>query len=147
MNIIEILGERLKDVRLDAQLNQEDMARIMKTTQSHYSKWEKGTKIITLKKLTLFCNYFSVSMDYMIGRTRNPQGNGIHTIDNKTIGKNLKTFRKEKKLTQKDIAKLFNTTQSVISAYEAGKTSLLTIFALQLTQIYNISLDWLCGRK
>ena len=41
---------------------------------------------------------------------------------------------------------MLNTTHSTISAYESGKTKLLTIFAIEIVKKYNISLDWLCGR-
>ena len=54
---------------------------------------------------------------------------------------------KEKGITQVELAEFLNTTQSIISAYENGKTTLLTAFALQIVKKYNLSLDWLCGRK
>lgn len=141
-----MLSERLLDIRTDARLKQEEMAEILKTTQSNYSRWEKGTELISLKKLNLLCNYFNVSMDYTIGLTREENGNGKHELNSKTIGNNLKTIRKNNKVTQENLAKLLNTSQSTISAYENGKTTLLTAFALQIVKEYKISLDWLCGR-
>ncbi len=59
----------------------------------------------------------------------------------------MKELRKNNGITQEELAKFLNTTQSTISAYESGKTTLLTAFALQIVNKYNISLDWLCGRK
>jgi len=141
-----MVSERLRDVREDSDLKQNDMAEILKTTQANYSRWENGTEFIPLKKLTIFCNYFDVSMDYIIGLTRNEKGNGKHILDNKVIGKNLKKLRNEKNITQVDLAKLLNTSQSTISAYESGKTTLLTAFAIQIVNEYKISLDWLVGR-
>lgn len=141
-----MISERLRDVREDSDLKQTDMAEILKTTQANYSRWENGTEFIPLKKLTVFCNYFDVSMDYIIGLTRDNKGNGKHTLDNKTIGKNLKKLRNDKNITQVDLAKLLNTSQSTISAYESGKTTLLTAFAIQIVKRYKVSLDWLVGR-
>ena len=63
------------------------------------------------------------------------------------IAERLKDIRIENDLSQKDLATLLNTSQSTISAYEAGKTIILTAFALEIVKKYNISLDWLCGRK
>lgn len=63
------------------------------------------------------------------------------------IAERLKDIRKDNKLSQKDLAILLNTSQSTISAYEAGKTIILTVFALEIVKKYNISLDWLYGRK
>lgn len=142
-----MLFERLLDVREEANLKQNEMAEILKTTQSNYSRWEKGKEIIPLVKLNLLCNYFNVSMDYMIGLTRKEEGNGKHTLNQKLIGFRLKTTRKKNFDTQVDLANFLKTSQSTVSAYESGKTLLLTAFAIQIVERYNISLDWLCGRK
>ena len=37
--------------------------------------------------------------------------------------------------------------KEIISDYENGVTLILTSFAIQICNKYNISLDWLCGRK
>lgn len=142
-----MIYERLKDLREENDLKQEEIAEILKTTQSNYSRWENGTEFIPLKKLSLLCNYFDVSMDYIIGLTRSSKGNGKHNLNSKIIGKRLRMLRNKKKITQNDLAKLLNTSQSTISAYESGKTILLTIFAIKIVNEYKISLDWLCGRK
>lgn len=144
--MINMLNERLIDIRIDADLTQEEMAEILKTTQSNYSRWENGTELIPLRKLNLLCNYFNVSMDYVSGKTREEDGNGKHDIDLKIIGSRLQMIRKKFNLTQTDLADIFNTSQSTVSAYENGKTIILTAFALELVEKYNISLDWLCGR-
>ena len=143
----KMIAERLKDIRIENDLTQTQMAKILNTTQTSYNRWENNVELISLKKLTKVCNYFNTSMDYLVGITRNNIGNGKHDLDYKVVGNNIKIFRKEKNLSQKDLAILLNTSQSTISAYEAGKTIILTAFALEIVKKYNISLDWLCGRK
>ena len=76
------------------------MAKILQVSQANYSRWENATEFIPLKKLTILCNHFNISMDYIIGKTRNECGNGIHELDNKIVGKNLKIFRKTNNITQ-----------------------------------------------
>ena len=148
MNSVSIMiSERLKDIREDASLTQYEMAKILKTTQTNYSRWETVNQLIPLKKLFLLCNYFDVSMVYVIGLTRiNKSSNKNYKLNSKTIGKQIKTLRTDEKITQKDLANALNTSQSTISAYENGKTIILTAFALQIVKDYNVSLDWLCGR-
>lgn len=141
-----MINERLLDIRDNAELKQEDMAEILKVSQSNYSRWENGTELIPLKKLNILCNYFELNMDYAIGISRESKFKGKYNFNNKILGQRLKTLRKEKNITQKELANFLNTTQSTISAYENGKTTLLTAFALQIIKKYNISLDWLCGR-
>lgn len=142
-----MIAERLKDIRIENDLTQTQMAKILNTTQTSYNRWENNVELISLKKLTMVCNYFNTSMDYLVGINRNNIGNGKHDLDYKIVGNNIRIFRKENNLSQKDLAILLNTSQSTISAYEAGKTIILTAFALEIVKKYNISLDWLCGRK
>ena len=142
-----MISERLLDIRDEAGLNQEDMAEILKVSQSNYSRWENGKELIPLNKLNILCNHFKVSMDYVVGITRDCKVNKKYEFSNETIGKRLREFRKTNKITQNKLADILNTTQSTISAYESGKATLLTAFALQIVSKYNISLDWLCGRK
>ena len=141
-----MITERLRDIREEKDLRQIDVAKILNVSQANYSRWENGTELMPLKKLTIFCNYFNVSMDYVIGITRNNTSTGTHELNSKTIGNNLKSFRKKYGITQAELANFLNTTHSTISAYESGKTTLLTAFAIKIAKKYHISLDWLCGR-
>ena len=142
-----MIAERLKDIRTENDLTQTQMAKILNTTQTSYNRWENNVELISLKKLTRVCNYFNTSMDYLVGINRNNIGNGKHNLNSSIVGNNIIIFRKDNKLSQKDLATLLNTSQSTISAYEAGKTIILTAFALEIVKKYKISLDWLCGRK
>ena len=139
--------ERLLDIRVEADLRQTDMAKILNVSQSNYSRWESGQELIPLPKLNLLCNHFNVSMDYVAGISRRSSYTKKCELNKKVIGKRLKEFRNKYHITQVQLAVYLNTTQSTISAYESGKTILLTAFALQIIDKYNISLDWLCGRK
>ena len=62
------------------------------------------------------------------------------------VSNNVGTLRKEKNITQEELASTLNTTHSTISAYESGKTTILTAFAYEICKRYNISMDYLCGR-
>ena len=139
--------EKLLNIREDAELKQEEMAEILKTTQSNYSRWEGGKELIPLRKLNLLCNYFNIRMDYVIGISAEKDGFGKFELDAKTIGMRLKIVRKRYHISQKELADLLHTSQSTVSAYESGKTILLTAFALQIVKTFEISLDWLCGRS
>ncbi|MGM9881378.1 MAG: helix-turn-helix domain-containing protein [Bacilli bacterium] len=139
--------QRLVETREDFNLKQKDIANILNITQQSYSLWENGTKIIPLKHLNSLCNYYNVSMDYMLGLSNTRHYDVINIdIDKSLIGKRLREFRIENNITQTELAKLLNTTHSTISAYESGKTTILTAFAYEICNKYNISMDYLCGR-
>lgn len=138
---------KIKDLREEYDLTQLKMAEIMNVSKSNYARWETNESIIPLKHLNNLCNYFNVSMDYMTGLSKERNYNITNRKLNKElIGKRLKEFRDNNNLTQEGLAKQINTSHSTISAYESGKTMLLTAFAYDICKKYNISLDYLCGR-
>ena len=140
--------ELLEDIRKDKNLNQLEIAELINVKQPSYSAWENGTKIIPLKHLNTIANYYNVSLDYLTNLSvQNEKTNKIKNLDKKLIGNNLKKFRHNNNITQVELAKILNTTHSTLSAYESGKTLILTAFAYQICKSYKISLDWLCGRK
>lgn len=145
--VLDMNFQRLVETREDFNLKQKDIANILNITQQSYSLWENGTKIIPLKHLNSLCNYYNVSMDYVLGLSNTRHYDVINTDINKSlIGKRLREFRIENNITQTELAKLLNTTHSTISAYESGKTTILTAFAYEICKKYNISMDYLCGR-
>lgn len=147
ISVFDTINERLKDLRDDYNLKQVEIAKILGVSQANYSRWETGKELIPLEKLNFLCNYFHVRMDYIIGISEERECLTEYLISNKTIGYNLKKFRLENNITQVELAEFLNTTHSTISAYESGKTTLLTAFALQIVYKYHISLDKLCGRS
>lgn len=139
--------QRLIEIREDLGLKQKDIANILNITQQTYSLWENGAKIIPLKHLNTLCNYYNLSMDYILGIFNIKKYDVINkNLDKKLIGKRLKEFRIGNNITQEELAKILNTTHSTISAYESGKTTILTAFAYEICKRYNISMDYLCGR-
>lgn len=61
-------------------------------------------------------------------------------------GNRLKELRKEQGLTQKEFAKLLNTTQENISKYELEYLDLNTDMIIQICKTFNVSADYLLGR-
>lgn len=141
--------KRLFDLREYKDLSQIKLADYLGITQQTYSLWEKGTKIIPLKHLNSLSNFYEISMDYIVGITDEKNNSGIiklTELNKNEIGSRIKKIREDNNLTLRDLAKELNTTSSTISAYETGKTLILTAFAYQICSEYNVSLDWLCGK-
>lgn len=136
---------KLKEIREDHDLTQEDIGNLLSISRQNYFRWETGEKIIPLKHLNTLSNYYQISFDYLCGLSKEnnyKKGN----INKKELGKRLKKFRKENNITQQELANVLNTTHSTISAYESGKTTILTIFAYEISKKYHISMDWICGK-
>mgnify|MGYP001625125831 FL=1 len=61
--------DRLKEIRQDRDLQQKDIAKILKTSQVQYSRYERGVRTIPIDKLALLAKYYDVSVDYLLGLT------------------------------------------------------------------------------
>ena len=59
--------ERIRDLREDNDLTQQDVADVLKTTQQVYSRYEKGENELPLHHLVTICKFFKVSADYVLG--------------------------------------------------------------------------------
>lgn len=139
--------EKLYFLREERDLTQEDMSKIFNVSREAISKWENTKEPMSLIRLNMYANYFDVSIDYLVGLSSVKNYKVINTeIDKKLAGERLKEFRVKNELTQEALAKFLNTSHSTISAYENGKTLILTDFAYHICSKYNISMDWLCGR-
>ncbi|MBE5759726.1 MAG: helix-turn-helix transcriptional regulator [Clostridiales bacterium] len=64
---------RIRDLREDHDLSQSEAAKIIGTTQQQYSKIETGRSDISAKKLILLAEYYDVSVDYILGLTKDPK--------------------------------------------------------------------------
>lgn len=147
LRVNKMLLRRLKDLREDNDLTIIQMANILNISKSNYGRWETDETIIPVFHLNNLCNYFHVSMDYITGLSKSKENNLINKKLNKEIiGTRLKEFRNDMNLTQTKLSSILNTSHSTISAYETGKTMLLTAFAYDIAKKYNISMDWICGR-
>ena len=139
--------KRLFDIREENDLTQEDVGKILNVSRVAISQWESGKEIIPLEKLNTFANHFNLSFDYLANISDIKQYNNTsNDLDPILIGKRLKQLRTKNNLTLRDLAEILNTSSSTISAYETGKTLILTSFAYELAVKFNISLDWICGK-
>lgn len=60
-------GQKLKDLREDHDLKQEDIAKILETSQSYYAQYENGKRPLPIKHLKTLCLYYRISADYLLG--------------------------------------------------------------------------------
>jgi len=71
---MQILAERIKALREGMKMSQLKIANLVGTTQTSINRYEKEVGLPPHKTLLWYADYFDVSMDYIYGRTDNPQG-------------------------------------------------------------------------
>ncbi len=139
---------RIKELRLKHGLTQKDVADYLNIDQSTYSKFELIKSNITIEKLNDLANYYDVSLDYLLKISDDPKIKMVNKdLDKKLIGERLKMIRKEKKLYQETLASDIGTGHSLISEYESGKRLISLTYGYAICKKYNISMDYLYGKK
>lgn len=77
--------ERIKNLRIDHDMTQQELANFLKTGQSYYAKYENGKRPLPIDRLRELCLYYHVSADYILGLPENlPYG---HSKTRKRGGK------------------------------------------------------------
>ena len=72
--MMELVGERLRLLREKAHLSQAKLAELLSTRQSAVNRYEHGQSAVPFSLLRSYADYFDVSLDYIFGRTDQPQG-------------------------------------------------------------------------
>ncbi|MBQ2895893.1 MAG: helix-turn-helix transcriptional regulator [Oscillospiraceae bacterium] len=61
--------KRLRDLREDRDLTQEDIARLLGTSQTMYARYERGASELPIRHLVALAEFYKVSTDYILCRT------------------------------------------------------------------------------
>ena len=65
--------KRLKDIREDHDLTQEDLAKILQTSQQYYGKYENGKYELPFSRAIELAKFYNISLDYIAGLTDEPR--------------------------------------------------------------------------
>ena len=138
---------KLKDIREDNEISQEEMANYLNIPRSTYSMWEIGISIIPLPYLCKLSDYFNFSVDYILGLTDNRSSkNLIKDFDIKTLGNNLKEIRLKHELSQENVADILGVKQPCIYKYEKGLICISTSNLYKFSKEFKISMNEICGK-
>mgnify|MGYP003571390784 FL=1 len=144
------MNYRMKDIRVDNDLTQREVAHKLKVNQNTYKGWENESDNIPLYEFNRFCELFEVSLDYAArispGRESKTNKNK-KKIDSVIIGDNLEKIRKEKNIKQKDLAKIMGVSPSTYINYKRGVTTIQTEILKNVAKHFKISMDWIVGKK
>lgn len=66
---------RIRDLREDKDITQTQMGKVLSCSQRVYSNYERGDIDIPTSTLCKIADFHKVSVDYLLGRTNNPEIN------------------------------------------------------------------------
>ncbi len=59
--------KRLYDLRIDSDLKQEDVAKVLKITTQAYGMYENKKRSLPIDSLITLCKFYNVTSDYILG--------------------------------------------------------------------------------
>ena len=68
---ILVYFKRLEDLRIDADLTQQQIADVLNCQREVYRRYEKGIRELPLSYAIILSQYYSVSLDYLVGLSDN----------------------------------------------------------------------------
>lgn len=71
------LGQRLKDERKRLRYTQEEVAEAVSITPAFVGHIERGERSLSLETLIKFCNFYGVTIDYLLAETLPPENDII----------------------------------------------------------------------
>ncbi|WLD28620.1 helix-turn-helix protein [Clostridioides difficile] len=162
-----LFQKRLKELRAEKNMTQEDVANKLNLTKSAYGYYEQGKTVPDAYMLSSLAEIFNVTTDYLLGMSS--VKNQINTfvvyksIPHKNLSKNeslisnfgerFKQLREERKLTQDELVTEFNKVyftsfnKSTISQYENNKRKPEINILENWADFFGISTDYLLGRS
>lgn len=130
--------DKIKYLRDELEITQEEISKILGCTRTAYSLWEINKNTIPLYYLNKISNVYNINIDYLVDLSNEKYVNFEKVeIDRIKLGRRIREARKSINFTQEKLASKLNTTHSVISAYESGKSTVSTLFIIDIAKITN----------
>ncbi|KIN80923.1 helix-turn-helix domain-containing protein [Clostridium botulinum] len=80
-----MFGDRLKELREEKDFTQEELGKFLNVSRQAVSSYEKGENEPTIDALVKIANIFNVSLDYLLGRTKERYNLNLEDKKNKDL--------------------------------------------------------------
>ena len=111
-----MIGNRIRKLREQQEINQQDLAKYLKVAKSTLSQYETGARIPNDDIKKTLASFFNVSIDYLLGLTDIPdtidnyiakqKKTGTQPVDNQYSADERKIIEMYRQLSEKDKGKI-----------------------------------------
>ena len=141
-----IFFKRVHDLRVDNDLKQKEIAKILKVNINTYPHWESGMYETPIEMMDKLSKLYNCSIDYLTGLS-NEHGAFLKKFNSEEMFIRLKRLRKENNLSQAEIGNILGFGQMNYCRYETGKILIPFSKLYLIAKEFNISLDYLMGKS
>lgn len=113
-------------------------------TYDLFLKISEYGKIPTPRILMRIADYFNISIEYLLGRTKNTYFDKAKT--NSTFQERLKYLREQKHMTEYAVTQKLHVSTSYTTTWKNPKYLPALNYLITLSEIFKVSLDYLLGR-
>ena len=147
---MEKFHEKLKVLRKEKGLTQQEIADLVHVNRVTYTNWEKGNREPNLEKLSMLACIFDVSIDFLL--SENLEVSKERYLKLKEERKNLflerlKELRLQHGFSQEELAEKIGIKRNSYSDWENGKCKPNYEKLEKIADFFGVSLDWLFGRE
>lgn len=147
------LADRIKELRLSKHMTQTDFGNVFGIVKSTISLYESGKSTPNDQIKTKICEYFDVSMDYLLGLTdtKSPYGAVAYSDEksnlDEAIGSSLNYWIFKTQYGYDEIAEMLGITEKLLKDYCSGAESPSLNILVKLSEICGVSTDCLLGLR
>lgn len=141
-----MFNKKLIELRKNLKLSQYELADRLGFSRGKLANYEQGTRQPDFDTLEKIADFFGVSTDYLLGR-EDSQINQETGNSPTVLGKRLRSLRKEKNLSQKELAERIGVSNVVLSRYELDDRKPDFDTLEKIADFFNVTIDYLLGRS
>ena len=139
--------KRIKDIREDNDLTQNDIANKLNVNRSTYANWENGDKLIPLEKLDDISVLFNVPFSYLLDKEMSYNKKiTIKKMNYKKMLDKINNIKKTKKQTYQDIANAIGVSKATAFKYYNNQMKIPVDKLILLSDFMKCNIDQLLGK-
>jgi transcriptional regulator with XRE-family HTH domain len=142
----QILGNLIRDARLNAGQNHHDCAQVLGISEDDYKQAETGEYPITLPNLEVLSLFLHVPMGYFWGtdqlfKAKSVNYEGMIDLRNRVIGAMLRQSRLQARETTATFAEILDISEEEFQAYESGSKAIPYLQLEELCRHLDVSIN------